>query len=141
MEIVNNAVQTVAANNNILFTETAVNGSKCIIHREGSGLVTLRGLTSGCQTSARFFIDFGANVAIPTVPPVGAISLALAISGEPVATSQMIVTPAAVEEYFNVSSALNVTVPSGCCLTIAVENTSGQPIEVQNANLIVTRVA
>ena len=139
MEITANAVQTVAVNQNVLFNETAISGSCSILHREGSGLVTLRGLTNQCR--ARFKVTFGANIAIPTGGTAGAISLALAISGEPVDTTSMIVTPAAVAEYFNVASSIYLDVPKNCCLTIAVENTSTQAIDVQNANLIVERVA
>lgn len=139
MEITANAAQTVAANQNVLFTETAVPGSCSILHREGSGLVTLRGLTNQCR--ARFKVTFGANIAIPTGGTVGPISLALAISGEPVQTTTMIVTPAAVEEFFNVSTSIYLDVPASCCMTIAVENTSTTSVSVQNANLIVERVA
>lgn len=139
MEITANAVQTVAVNQNVLFNETAISGSCSILHREGSGLVTLRGLTNQCR--ARFKVTFGANIAVPAGGTAGAISLALAISGEPVNTTSMIVTPAAVAEYFNVASSIYLDVPKNCCLTIAVENTSTQAIDVQNANLIVERVA
>ena len=139
MEITANAVQTVAVNQNVLFNKTAISGSCSILHREGSGLVTLRGLTNQCR--ARFKVTFGANIAIPEGGTAGAISLALTISGEPVNTTSMIVTPAAVAEYFNVASSIYLDVPKNCCLTIAVENTSTQAIDVQNANLIVERVA
>ena len=139
MEITANAVQTVAANQNVLFTETAVPGSYSILHRDGSGLVTLRGLTRQCR--ARFKVTFGGNIAIPTTGAVGAIRLAIAIDGEPVPTTTMIATPSSGEEYFNVFSAIYLDVPAGCCITIAVENISTQPILVQNANLIVERVA
>ena len=53
----------------------------------------------------------------------------------------MIVTPAAVENFFNVSTQAYIDVPKGCCSTVAVQNTSGQAIEVQNSNLTVVRVA
>ena len=139
MEITANAVQTVAANQNVLFTETAVPGSCSILHRDGSGLVTLRGLTRQCR--ARFKVTFGGNIAIPTTGAVGAIKLAIAIDGEPVPTTTMIATPSSGEEYFNVFSAIYLDVLAGCCITIAVENISTQPILVQNANLIVERVA
>ena len=139
MEITANAVQTVAVNQNVLFNETVISGSCSILHREGSGLVTLRGLTNQCR--ARFKVTFGANIAVPAGGTAGTISLALAISGEPVNTTSMIVTPAAVAEYFNVASSIYLDVPKNCCLTIAVENTSTQAIDVQNANLIVERVA
>lgn len=133
------APQEVAANENVVFTNTAVKGSNCIQHREGSGIVTLRGLTNQCR--ARYFVDFSANIAVPTGGTAGAISLAIAISGEPVLSSKMISTPAAVAQFNNVSTGIYVDVPKGCCVNIAVENTSGVAIDVANANLVVTREA
>ena len=138
-EFVNVATQEVAANGNVIFTNTAVKGSNCIQHREGSGIVTLRGLTNQCR--ARYFIDFSANIAVPTGGTAGEISLAIAISGEPVLSSQMRSTPAAVDQYNNVSSGIYIDVPKGCCVNVAVENTSGVAVNVANANLVVTREA
>ena len=132
------AVQTVEAGQNVLFNETPIAPSRCIVHRDGSGIVTLRGLTNG-QCRARFRVSFGANIAIPTGVTVGAISVSLAIAGEPLPASKAIVTPAAADNYFNVYIDTFVDVPAGCCVTVAVENTSDQAISVQNANLIVTR--
>ena len=109
------------------------------MHRDGSGLVTLRGLTNQCR--ARFRVSFGGNIAIPTGGTVGPISLAIAVNGEPVATTTMISTPAAVEEYQNVSSAIFLDIPKGCCSQISVRNISDQAIEIQNANLVIERVA
>lgn len=139
MEITANALQTVNADSNVVFTNTAVSGNCSIMHREGSGLVTLRGITN--QRRARFRISFGANIAVPTGGTAGAISLAISVNGEPVSTNQMISTPAAVEEFNNVSRALYLDVPAGCCTQVSVENTSTQAISVQNANLIIERVA
>lgn len=133
------SAQEVAANGNVIFANTAVSGSNCIKHREGSGIVTLRGLTNQCR--ARYFVDFSGNISIPTGGTVGAISLAIAISGEAVLSSQMISTPAAVDQYNNVSSGVYVDVPAGCCVNIAVKNTSNQAINVANANIVVTREA
>lgn len=138
-EITYNALQTVAAGQNVLFNETPVHGGNCVVHRQGSGIVTLRGQTNQCR--ARYKVSFGGNIAIPTGGTVEAISIALAIEGEPLASATAIVTPAAVEEFFNVFTAVYIEVPRGCCSTIAVENSSTQPINVQNANLIVERVA
>lgn len=140
MEITANAVQEVAATNNVIFTDTAVQGNSSMVHREGSGLVKLRGLTT-CQQRARFKIFFSANIALPTGGTAGPISLAISVDGEPVATTTMTVTPAAVEEYFNVASSVYLNVPAGCCSTIGVRNISGVAIDVQNANLIAERVA
>lgn len=139
MEITANAIQTVAANANVFFTDTVVNGNCSMVHRDGSGLVTLRGLTDQCR--ARFRVSFGGNIAVPTGGTVGPISLAIAINGEPVATTTMISTPAAVEEYNNVFSAIFLDVPRGCCSQISVQNISDDDIEIQNANLIIERVA
>lgn len=140
MEITANAIQVVNINQPVLFTETAVAGNCSMLHREGSGLVGLRGLTNG-QCRARFLVTFGANIAVPEGETVGAISLAIAINGEPVLTSSMISTPAAVNEYNNVGASLYIDVPIGCCSQISVENTSTIPVSVQNANLMVERVA
>lgn len=139
MELTANAIQTVTAGTNVLFSDTIVSGNCSMTHREGSGLVTLRGLTNQCR--ARYRVSFGGNIALPTGGTVGAISLAIAINGEAVATTTMISTPAAVEEYNNVFSAIFLDVPKGCCIQVSVRNTSTQAISVQNANLIVERVA
>ena len=139
MEITANALQTVLANQNVIFTDTVVCGSASIMHRDDSGLITLRGLTNQCR--ARFRVTFGANIAIPTGGTVESISLALSLDGESVGPTTMTVTPAAVENYFNVSSKIFIDVPKGCCLTVGVKNINTQSILVQNANLIIERVA
>ena len=138
-EYIATAEQTVLANQNVLFSDVTVCGNCSIMHRPGSGLVALRGITSQCR--ARYKVFFSGNIAIPTDGTVEAISLSLSIDGEPVGSSTMIVTPAAVEEYFNVASAVFLDVPKNCCLQVAVRNSSTQDILVQNANLIVERVA
>ena len=139
MEIIANAVQTVAANQNVYFTDEVTGGNCAITHRDDSGLVTLRGVTNQCR--ARYKVTFGGNIAIPTGGTVGPISLAIALEGEGVASTTMISTPAAVEEFNNVSSAIFIDVPRGCCTTISIKNITTQPISIQNANLIVERVA
>lgn len=139
MEIIANELQTVLAGANVQFTDTVVPGKACTMHRPGSGLVSLRGLTDQCR--ARYKISFGGNIAVPTGGTVGAISLAIAIDGEAIAATTMTVTPAAVEEFFNVFGAVYLDIPRGCCSQISVRNVTAQAIEVQNANLIIERVA
>ena len=133
------ALQTVEENQNVLFFETPICSTKGIIHREGSGIVRVSG--NGSQGRARYLVSFSGNIQIPAGGTVGEISVAISIDGEPLASTEMIVTPTALEAFFNVSSQAYIDVPCGCCATIAVENTSDQAIEVQNANLIVVRVA
>lgn len=133
------ALQTIAANQNAVFTETPVCGSNCIVHRDGSGIITLRGLTN--QFRARYKVVFGGNIAIPTGGTVGPISIAIAVEGEALGSATAIVTPAAVGDFFNVFAAALVSVPRGCCVTVSVKNTSTDAIELENANLIVERIA
>lgn len=139
MEIIANALQTVLANQNVYFTDSVICGNTSMTHRDDSGLVTLRGVTNQCR--ARFKVTFGGNIAIPTGGTVGPISLAIAIEGEAVPATTMTVTPAAVEQFFNVGASVFIDVPRGCCMTISVKNITEGPVEVQNANLIVTREA
>lgn len=141
MEITANAIQNVASGANVLFTETPVPGGCSIVHREGSGLTTLRGQCR-CQCRARFKVFFNGNIAIPvggSAPQQ--ISLSIAINGEPVGSTFMAITPPDDNQYFNVSSGVYIDVPSGCCTNISVRNTSSIAIDVANANLIVERVA
>lgn len=142
-EYSNSAVQTIVAGGNAVFTNEP---SPCtrgyIIHRDDSGIFTVRGIVNNpCANFARYVVDFGSNIAIPTGGTVGAIQVSLAIDGEPIPASTMIVTPAAVEEYFNVHRSIEIAVPRGCCYVIAIENTSGQAIEMQNANIRIVRTA
>lgn len=139
MEITAIALQTVNPGTPVVFTETAVNGNCSILHREGSGLVTLRGLTNQCR--ARFRVTFGANVALPADATVAPISLAIAVNGEPVSSTIMLSTPAAVEEFNNIDRVMFLDVAAGCCVQVSVENTGTTAVDLQNANLIVERVA
>ena len=139
MELIANTLQTVEAGANVQFTDEVVSGCNSILHRAGSGLATLRGITDQCR--ARFKAFFSGNIAIPAGGTVEAISLAVSINGEAIASTTMIQTPAAVEEFANIASAVYIDVPAGCCVSIAVRNTSAQAIDVQNANLIIERVA
>ena len=97
MEITANAAQTVLSGNDVIFTDTPVSGNCSIIHREGSGLVKLRGLST-TQCRARFKVFFGGNIAVPTGGTARAISLAIAIDGEAIESTKMIATAEAVEE-------------------------------------------
>lgn len=138
-EYTNSSIVAVAAGQNVPLTETAVAGKSCVVHREGAGIVTLRGLTNQCK--ARYKVSFGGNIAVPTGGTVEAITAALAVNGEALASTTATVTPAAVENYFNVYVAAFVEVPRGCCVTVAARNTSTQTINFANSNLIVERVA
>ena len=130
-EFINPFPQTVEVNNNVLFTDTPVGPCCKVQHREGSGVFTLKG--------GRYLVGFSGNIAVPTGETVGAVSLAIALNGEPLQGGVMTVTPAAVEEFFNVAKLAYIDVPSNCCYTLSVKNISTIPITVDNANLITIR--
>jgi len=144
-EFANNPVQLVEPGQNILLDTVIPCNKGYVYHRDQSGIVILRGITNNCF--ARYQVTFNGNIALPEGADVAPISVALAIDGEPVLTSRAIVTPAAVDEYFNVTSTAIITVPRGCCFSVAVENSSvitdgtAPEINVQNANLTVARIA
>ena len=139
MEVIANALQTVELHQNVIFPSTAVQGGNTILHREGSGLVTLRGITNQCR--ARFRITFGANVSIPTGGTVAPIKMAISLNGEPVIETTMISTPGAVDQLNSIGRSLFLDVPAGCCAQIAVQNISADAVNIQNASLIIERVA
>ena len=153
-EFTSNPVQTVQPNQPVVLNTTIGCGKGYVYHRPESGIVTLKGVTNNCF--ARYQVTFNGNIAIPDGGTVGPIALAIAIDGEPITTSRAIVTPAATadnppttDNFFNVTSTAIVTVPRGCCWNVSVENvteptdptTPASPILVQNANLVVQRIA
>ena len=138
-EFRNSIITLVSAGQNVPLTETAVNSKPCIVHRAGAGLVTLRGLTNQCR--ALYKVSYGGNIAIPTGGTVEAITAALAVNGEALNSATATVTPAAVENYFNVYVSAQVSVPKGCCVTVAMKNTSNQAVNFANSNFTVERIA
>lgn len=145
-----NPVQVVKPNGNVILNTTIPCCKGYVYHRNESGLVILRGVVNNQSACfARYQATFNSNIAVPDDGTVGAIAIALAVDGEPIPTSKAIVTPAATDDYFNVTSTAIITVPRGCCFGLAVENvTEGatpavtpSAINVQNANLTITRIA
>lgn len=142
-----NAIQVVNPGETVVFTDSPEPCNRGFVrHRDGTGNFLLSGWIprrSGCccnrNKSANYLVDFGANISVPADGTVEPISLAITIDGATIPASNMIVTPAAVDEYFNVSRAINADIWSGCCESVSVRNTSTQPIQVQNANIIFSR--
>ena len=158
-EFTNNPVQVVQPNQQVLLNTTIGCPKGYVLHREGSGIVTLRGIVNNPSSCfARYQVTFNGNIAVPNGTTVSPISIAIAIDGEPVLTSKAIFSPAdAAEEtpsdlnYGNVTSTAIITIPKGCCANVSVENISVVPttpagsnapaINVKNANLTVSRIA
>lgn len=134
-------VQTVAADENILFLDGTRSCRKGFIqHRGGSGVFRLKGAANGCR--AIYKVQFNANIAIAAGGTVEAISIALQEDGETLGNALATVTPAAIGDFFNVSATTFIEIPCGCCVTVSVENVSATTaIDVTNANIIFDRVA
>lgn len=142
--------QNVPYGQNLLLADSIPCNRGYVVHRNGSGILTLRGIVNGCGCRARYQVTFNGNIAVPEGGTPAAIAVALAIDGEPLTYSRAIVTPAAVEQYFNVTSTAIIDVPKGCCYTVAVENVNAgvggeiadeQTISVADGNLTVARIA
>lgn len=147
-EYLANAEQTVALNGPAIFTASIPCNKGYVYHEDETGIFILRGVTSGCF--ARYQVVFNGNIAIPEGGEVTPIAVALTVNGEPRVTSRAIYTPAAVDEYGNVTSTAIITVPKGCCFTLSVryvsadedpETTPTPVITMQNANLVISRIA
>ena len=144
-EYSNDALQTVNPGETVIFTNAPVPCNAGLVrHRPDTGNFLLAGRVHRrscgcCPQSAQYLVDFGANIAIPEGGEVEESSIALTLDGVAIPTTTMTVTPAAAEEFFNVSDATIVQVWRGCCETLAVRNTSDQPILVRNANIIFER--
>ena len=148
-EYLANAVQEVSLNAPILFSASIPCTRGYVYHEDETGIFILRGITNG-QCFATYQVTFNGNIAIPEGGTVTPIAVAIAVSGEPRLTSRAIFTPAAAEDYGNVTSTAIIKVPRGCCFSLAVESvpatadptvTPAPVIEVQNANLTVSRIA
>jgi hypothetical protein len=147
-EYLANAVQEVSLNAPIIFSASIPCRRGYIYHEDETGIFILRGVTNQCF--ATYQVTFNGNIAIPEGGTVGPIAIAIAVNGEPRLTSRAIFTPAAVGDYGNVTSTAIIKVPKGCCFSLSVESvpatadptvTPAPVIEVQNANLVINRIA
>ena len=150
-EYLANAEQLVSLNNPILFTASIPCNRGYVYHEDETGIFILRGVVNNpCGCFARYQVTYNGNIAIPTGGAVTPVAVSIAVNGESRPTSRAIYTPAAVDTYGNVTSTAIITVPKGCCFTLSVryvpadEDPATVPtptIEVQNSNLVVTRIA
>ena len=147
-EYLSNDVQAIALNQPAIFTASIPCNRGNVYHEDETGIFILRGNTNNCF--ARYQVTFNGNIALPTGGAVAPIAVALAVNGEPRLTSRAIFTPAAVEEYGNVTSTAIVTVPRGCCFSLSLRSvpasadatvTPAPVIDMQNANIVINRIA
>lgn len=120
------AVESVALNTAIPFIDSIPCNRGYVYHQSGTGIFVLRGIVNNPTSCfARYNIEFTGNIAIPDGGEVTPIATAIVVSGEARQGSRSIYTPAAVDEYGNVTSRATVNVPKGCCFTVAVEYVNG----------------
>lgn len=154
-EFLYNPIQEVALNAPILF-DTSIPCNRGNVYHEGNtGNFILKGANtnSPCNCFAQYQVTFNGNIGIPEGGTVGPIAVALAVNGEPRLTSRAIYVPAATAEtgnYGNVTATAIIKVPRCCCFSLSVDSvpatvdptaTPAPVIEVQNANLTITRIA
>lgn len=131
-------LQTVAVGDNVRFTETPVPCNRgYVLHRDGSGIFLLRGITNQCR--ARYRVTYSANISVPAGATAQAIATGIAINGETVYMDEVVPTVAAAP--FNVSRTTNIDVPRGADISVSVENASTIPIAVDDANIVIDRIA
>lgn len=154
-EYLANQLQTVALNTPVVFYDSIPCRRGLIYHEDGTGVFQLRGMNKSCgccgaQQTTDYQVTFNGNIAIPTGGTVGPVAIALAVGGEPIDSSRAILTPAAVDQYGNVTVTKIVKVPWGCCPSLSVEYVNGSvddptfvptpTINLVNGNLTVTPV-
>ena len=149
-EYLANPVQVVNLNSPVLFNASIPCNRGYVYHEDETGVFILRGITNG-QCFATYQVTFNGNIAIPEGGTVGPIAVAITVNGEPRVTSRAIFVPAAVDTYGNVTSTAIIKVPKTCCFSLSVEYVSGitddpaavpaPAINVQNANLVIARIA
>lgn len=150
-EYLANAEQEVSLNAPVIFTASIPCTRGYVYHEDETGIFILRGIVNNaCARFATYQITFNGNIAIPEGGTVTPIAIAITVNGEPRLTSRAIYTPAAVGDYGNVTSTAIIKVPRGCCFSVSIESvpattdptvTPAPVIDVQNANLVINRIA
>lgn len=146
------SIESVSLNTPITFDSSIPCNRGNIFHENGTGIFILRGVVNNPSACfARYQVTFNGNVSIPTGGAVTPIAVAITVNGEERQSSEAIYTPAAVETVGNLTSTAIVTVPRGCCFTLAVEYVDGTTddpatvptptVNVQNGNLTISRIA
>lgn len=151
-EYLANPIQQVALNAPVIFNASIPCTRGWVYHEDETGVFILRGITNG-QCFATYQVTFNANIGLPEGSDLVPIAVAIAVSGEPRLTSRAIYVPAETDEggnFGNVTSTAIIKVPKGCCFSVSVDAVpaTSDPtivpapiIDVQNANLVIDRIA
>lgn len=107
----------VALNGTIPFSRVSIPCNTGNVVPIVQGVLNLKGNTS--NRFARYEVSLQGNIEIPEGGAVTPIAIGIALNGAIIPESVAIVTPAAVENYWNVNTTVTITVPRGCCLTVS----------------------
>lgn len=147
-EYLANGLQSVSLNTPIDFVASMPCTRGNVIHEDGTGIFILKGNTNQCF--ATYKVTYNGNIAITEGGTVTPIAVSIVVNGEPRISSRAISTPAAAEEFNNVTSTAIIKVPRNCCFTLAIEYVSGitdgttvptPVIDQINGNLDINRIA
>lgn len=141
------AAQTINPGESAVFTIVDTCNRGFIRPSVGNSSFVLRGwvpsrYANGCPCklkTADYLVEFSANISVPTGGTAEEISVGLTIDGTTIPGSIMKATPAAVEESFSVAKNIDADILLGCCQSVAVRNTSTQPIVMDNAVIVISR--
>jgi len=145
-----NAAQLIGGNEDAILNDAIRCPHGYVMHRPGSGIVTLMGETGNCNRFARYSVRATGNIAIPEGGTPGPIAVAIAVNGEVVPVSKASVVPAAAGDYWHFCCDYEIDVRKGCCVSFTVRNVlppnaavgaTVQPIEMQNLYVQVDRKA
>ena len=148
-EYLANSQQSVNLNAPVIFTASIPCNRGYVYHEDETGIFILRGIVNNpCANFATYRVTFNANIALPTGGTVAPIAVSIMVNGEQRPTSKAVYTPAAVEEFGNVTSTAIIKVPKGCCFNLSVDavpanatDTPAPTIMVENANFVIDRIA
>ena len=141
LNVIAKAAQTVAVNQNVVFTNTRVKSRRCgcssgwLNHDDGSGLfeVTNRG-----NLPMAVEVEFNANV---SAAAAGDTALTIELNGEAIGGTEMDYTVVTAEVYQNVKASTLIAIPAGSSFTISVGNISATSVLVKDANIIIKKLA
>ena len=132
----------VALNGTIPFNSVSIPCNKGNVIPLAPGILNLNGNTS--NRFARYEVTLQGNIQIPEGGEVTPIALGITLNGVVIPESVAIVTPAAAEEYWHVSTSAYITVPCGCCVTVSgsyVDGTEDDPTTTPTPSIQVRREA
>ena len=132
----------VALNGTIPFNSVSIPCNKGNVVPLVPGILNLNGNTS--NRFARYEVTLQGNIQIPEGGAVTPIAVGITLNGVVIPQSVAIVTPAAAEEYWHVNTTASITVPCGCCLTVAaayVDGTEDDPTVTPTPSIQVRREA